>query len=51
MTPPDDDRSVAEMRADHLAEYPDGCRAGCAWCAERREPETFPSLFDGGDAA
>lgn len=46
----DDDRSVAEIKADHLAEFPDGCRAGCVWCAERRGE--VPSLFDdGGDAA
>ena len=49
MTPPDDDRSVAEIKADHLAEFPEGCRAGCVWCAERRGE--VPTLFDGGDAA
>ena len=47
-----DDRSLAEVKAAHLAEYPDGCRAGCVWCAERFDPDTFPTLFDdGGDAA
>lgn len=51
MTRPDDDRTVAEMRADHLAEFPDGCKAGCLWCVERARPKSVPSLFDGGDAA
>lgn len=39
-----DGRSIAELRADHLAEHPDGCRTGCAWCDERAG--RVPSLFD-----
>ena len=49
-----DDRSLGELKADHIAEHPDGCRnkSGCVWCAERTDPHTFPTLFDdGGDAA
>lgn len=40
-----DDRSLAEIREQHLADRPKGCR--CRWCAEAAVPAPDTLFGDG----
>lgn len=39
-----DDKSLAEIRAEHLEKAPVGC--GCAWCVEGQPDSPQTSIFD-----
>lgn len=39
-----DERSLAEMKAEHLEKPPAGC--GCAWCVEGQPDSPQISMFD-----